>query len=35
MIASLAAHLIAAGARPSTLAAAADPGLPVVTCQVF
>src|SRR6202030_4599471 len=35
MIASLAAHLIAAGARPSSLAAAADPGLPVVTSQVF
>ncbi|MDT5368624.1 MAG: tRNA N6-adenosine threonylcarbamoyltransferase [Mycobacterium sp.] len=35
MIASLAAHLIAAGARPSALAAAADPGLPVVTSQVF
>src|SRR6202045_2891469 len=35
MIASLAAHLIAAGARPSALAAAADPGLPVVTPQVF
>jgi N6-L-threonylcarbamoyladenine synthase len=35
MIASLAAHLIAAGARPSALAAAADPGLPVVTSQVL
>jgi N6-L-threonylcarbamoyladenine synthase len=34
MIASLAAHLIAAGARPSSLVAAADPGLPVVTSQV-
>ncbi len=34
MIASLAAHLIAAGARPSALAVAADPGLPVVTSQV-
>jgi N6-L-threonylcarbamoyladenine synthase len=34
MIASLAAHLIAAGARPSSLDAAADPGLPVVTSQV-
>ncbi len=35
MIASLAAHLIAAGARPSALDAAADPGLPVVRSQVF
>jgi N6-L-threonylcarbamoyladenine synthase len=35
MIASLAAHLIAADARPSALEAAADPGLPVVTPQVF
>src|SRR6185312_2291233 len=35
MIASLAGHLIAAGAHPSPLAAAADPGLPVVTPQVF
>ncbi len=34
MIASLAAHLIAAGARPSALTAAADPGLPVVTPQI-
>ena len=34
MIASLAAHLIAAGARPSPLSAAADPGLPVVRSQV-
>jgi N6-L-threonylcarbamoyladenine synthase len=34
MIASLAAHLIAAGAHPSPLAAAADPGLPVVRSQV-
>jgi N6-L-threonylcarbamoyladenine synthase len=34
MIASLAAHLIAAGARPSSLVAAADPGLPVVRSQV-
>jgi N6-L-threonylcarbamoyladenine synthase len=34
MIASLAAHLIAAGARPSSLVVAADPGLPVVTSQV-
>jgi len=35
MIASLAAHLIAAGAQPSALVAAADPGLPVVRSQVF
>jgi N6-L-threonylcarbamoyladenine synthase len=35
MIASLAAHLIAAGARPSALDAVADPGLPVVRSQVF
>lgn len=34
MIASFAAHLIAAGASPSPLAAATDPGLPVVTGQV-
>jgi N6-L-threonylcarbamoyladenine synthase len=34
MIASLAAHLIAAGARPSPLSAAAYPGLPVVRSQV-
>jgi N6-L-threonylcarbamoyladenine synthase len=34
MIAALAAHLIAAGAPPSPLTAAADPGLPVVTSQV-
>jgi N6-L-threonylcarbamoyladenine synthase len=34
MIASLAAHLVAAGAAPSALDAAADPGLPVVTSQV-
>ena len=35
MIASLAAHLIAAGASPSSLVVAADPGLPVVRSQVF
>ena len=35
MIASFAAHLIAAGAPPSALAAAADPGLGVATPQVF
>jgi N6-L-threonylcarbamoyladenine synthase len=34
MIASLAAHLVAAGAAPSALEAAADPGLPVVASQV-
>ena len=34
MIASFAAHLIAAGARPSPLDAASDPGLPVVKGQV-
>jgi N6-L-threonylcarbamoyladenine synthase len=34
MIASLAAHLIAAGAKPSSLVVAADPGLPVVVSQV-
>jgi N6-L-threonylcarbamoyladenine synthase len=34
MIASLAAHLIAAGAQPSPLAAGADPGLPVIQSQV-
>jgi N6-L-threonylcarbamoyladenine synthase len=34
MIASFAAHLVAAGAPPSALAAAADPGLPVVASQV-
>jgi N6-L-threonylcarbamoyladenine synthase len=34
MIASFAAHLVAAGARPSPLAAAADPGLPVVASKV-
>ena len=34
MIASFAAHLIAAGADPSPLDAASDPGLPVVKGQV-
>jgi N6-L-threonylcarbamoyladenine synthase len=34
MIASFAAHLIAAGAAPSTLEAAANPGLPVLTSRV-
>jgi N6-L-threonylcarbamoyladenine synthase len=34
MIASFAAHLIAAGASPSPLGVATDPGLPVVTGQV-
>lgn len=34
MIASFAAHLIAAGAKPSPLDAASDPGLPVVQGQV-
>ena len=34
MIASFAAHLIAAGAPPSALDAASDPGLPVVKGQV-
>jgi len=34
MIASFAAHLVAAGARPSTLEAACDPGLPVSRGQV-
>ena len=34
MIASFAAHLIAAGAQPSPLDAASDPGLPVVKGQV-
>jgi N6-L-threonylcarbamoyladenine synthase len=34
MIASFAAHLIAAGAAPSSLDAASDPGLPVVKGQV-
>ena len=34
MIASFAAHLIAAGATPSPLDAASDPGLPVMRSQV-
>ena len=34
MIASFAAHLVAAGASPSPLNAPSDPGLPVVTAQV-
>lgn len=34
MIASFAAHLIAAGSAPSPLDAASDPGLPVVQAQV-
>ncbi|MGA9374994.1 MAG: tRNA (adenosine(37)-N6)-threonylcarbamoyltransferase complex transferase subunit TsaD, partial [Mycobacterium sp.] len=34
MIASFAAHLIAAGAPPSGLDAASNPGLPVVQGQV-
>ncbi|MDN5749051.1 MAG: tRNA (adenosine(37)-N6)-threonylcarbamoyltransferase complex transferase subunit TsaD, partial [Pseudonocardia sp.] len=34
MIASLGAHLIAAGAEPSPLAISSDPGLPVQTSQV-
>lgn len=34
MIASFAAHLVAAGAAPSPLDAASDPGLPVVKAQV-
>lgn len=34
MIASFAAHLVAAGAEPSSLQAATDPGLPVVKGQV-
>jgi N6-L-threonylcarbamoyladenine synthase len=34
MIASFAAHLIAAGALPSPLDVASDPGLPVVKGQV-
>jgi tRNA N6-adenosine threonylcarbamoyltransferase len=34
MIASFAAHLVAAGAAPSTLDAAANPGLPVVASKV-
>ena len=34
MIASFAAHLVAAGAAPSPLDASSDPGLPVVKAQV-
>ena len=34
MIASFAAHLVAAGAEPSALDVASDPGLPVLTGQV-
>ena len=34
MIAAFAAHLVAAGAQPSALVAAADPGLPVVSSTV-
>jgi N6-L-threonylcarbamoyladenine synthase len=34
MIASFAAHLVAAGAEPSALVAAADPGLPVLVSKV-
>ena len=34
MIASFAAHLVAAGASPSALDAASDPGLPVLQGQV-
>ena len=34
MIASFAAHLVAAGAPPSPLDVAGDPGLPVVRSQV-
>jgi N6-L-threonylcarbamoyladenine synthase len=34
MIAAFAAHLVAAGALPSSLDVASDPGLPVVTGQV-
>jgi N6-L-threonylcarbamoyladenine synthase len=34
MIASFAAHLVAAGAPPSPLDVASDPGLPVVKSQV-
>jgi N6-L-threonylcarbamoyladenine synthase len=35
MIASFAAHLVAAGAPPSALDVASDPGLPVVASQVW
>jgi N6-L-threonylcarbamoyladenine synthase len=34
MIASFAAHLLAAGAPPSPLHVASDPGLPIVEGQV-
>ncbi|MGB7146867.1 MAG: tRNA (adenosine(37)-N6)-threonylcarbamoyltransferase complex transferase subunit TsaD, partial [Mycobacterium sp.] len=34
MIAAFAAHLVAAGASPSALDVASDPGLPVVKGQV-
>jgi N6-L-threonylcarbamoyladenine synthase len=34
MIASFAAHLVAAGAAPSPLDVASDPGLPVVKGQL-
>jgi N6-L-threonylcarbamoyladenine synthase len=34
MIASFAAHLVAAGAAPSALNVSSDPGLPVVQAQV-
>ncbi len=34
MIASFAAHLVAAGAPPSPLDVPTDPGLPVVEAQV-
>ena len=34
MIASFAAHLLAAGAAPSPLDVASDPGLPVLRSQV-
>jgi N6-L-threonylcarbamoyladenine synthase len=34
MIASFAAHLVAAGAAPSALDVSTDPGLPVVQGQV-
>ena len=34
MIASFAAHLVAAGAKPSALVAAADPSLPVISSKV-
>ncbi|MGB9307290.1 MAG: hypothetical protein WCB92_27520, partial [Mycobacterium sp.] len=34
MIASFAAHLVAAGVQPSPLDAPSDPGLPVTTGQI-